>query len=139
MATKPFAPQPDPIKDAAEDTAGEFVMMHFPRKVILTLQNFHFVTFNPGPQKVPVSLADHDWLKRNGAKKIDSTAVAPAKSEAELKAEQEAAATKEAETKAKIDADAKVAAAAVAKAEADAKAKADAEAKAAGKGNGKSK
>lgn len=139
MATKPFAPQPDPVRDAPEDKAGEFVMMHFPRKVVLTLQNFHFVTFNPGPQKVPASLADHDWLRRNGAKRIDSTAKAPEKTEAELKAEQEAAAAKEAEAKAKIDADAKVAAEAVAKAEADAKQKAEAEAKAAGKGNGKSK
>lgn len=139
MATKPFAPQPDPVRDDPEDKAGEFVMMHFPRKVVLTLQNFHFVTFNPGPQKVPVSLADHDWLKRNGVKRIDSTAVAPAKSEAELKAEADAKAAKEADDKAKIDADAKVAAEAVAKAEADAKAKTDAEAKASGKGNGKSK
>src|SRR5579872_3561903 len=102
MATKPFAPQPDPVRDAPEDTGGEFVMMHFPRKVVLTLQNFHFVTFNPGPQKVPASLADHDWLKRNGAKGIDSisAAAAPAKSDAELKAEQDAAAAKEAEAKA---------------------------------------
>ena len=50
----------------------ETVTMHVPRKVVLTLSDARRVEILPGTQEVPLDIADHDWLLRNGATRHDA-------------------------------------------------------------------
>lgn len=56
-------------KTAAMAAAGEkTVMMSFPKRVILTLNDHSRIDFPAGICEVPESLADHKWLAQNGVK-----------------------------------------------------------------------
>lgn len=45
------------------------VTMMFPRPVLITLGDHTRISFPVGTQEVPESLANHQWLKRNGVKR----------------------------------------------------------------------
>lgn len=72
---KPFGlgPQDGLYKpsDALNTDEGTVTML-FPSRVVLLTNDGKRVEFLPGIQEVPEHLADHDWLKRNGAQKYDS-------------------------------------------------------------------
>jgi len=60
--------RPEEAVQEGEDT----VTMVFPRAVRLTANDGRVVDFKPGVQEVPESLADHSYLKLNGAKRHDN-------------------------------------------------------------------
>jgi hypothetical protein len=76
---RPFAPSTsggarivervDPAKAGAE--GEEMVDMSFPRDVTLLTDDGRRIDFKRGVQPVPVSMADHQWLRAHGVKRAD--------------------------------------------------------------------
>ena len=46
------------------------VKMNFPEAMSLTLPDYTMISFDPGIQEVPASVADHEYLKAQGATKV---------------------------------------------------------------------
>src|SRR5437588_4048016 len=62
------APQMPHTVKSSELEGEPTVLMIFPHPVLLTVHATKRIQFRDGPQQVPVSLADHFYLKANGVK-----------------------------------------------------------------------